>query len=444
MKKASWSLFFVFAAALSSFESIAQVRPLPSYDESRQPRDERRPDREPREPRDERRPDQGPRQPQQPQPVPQTNYPQPQPLPNYPQPGFPQPQIPQEENIEARIQQSIGRGQRIRLSQYLYARDSRAEIVSLTVTAQSFGPRGGSLQLLSRGGIVENLQAGRQLMQLPVRAMNLGSLEDLELSSLDDVYIESISARLRSRQQGPIGREVFQVAANSLVTVHVNQDLLRGGEIQIERLVREQLGQTLQGAQIDRLAVEGSSVGYGLASVQVELNGRIAGTSRQLLAGQRMHPIQLQSLEEVRTLKLIVVGSARIMDINLRIGQVRSQYPQYPQGPQGPQFPPMPSSNRIFVNQEISASYPLDLASFTREYGAVRSLTLETTLRGYGNSEITLMSRQGFIVGRAVVSQGRTIVLLTTPTALSDIRIFSQSPVMIGSIEAELDRPYGR
>jgi hypothetical protein len=151
-----------------------------------------------------------------------------------------------------------------------------------------------------------------------------------------------------------------------------------------------------------------------------------------------MHPIQVQSFEEVRSLKLIVLGSARIMDINIRIGQVRPQYPQ------GPQFPPMPSTSRILVNQEISASYPLDLANFTHEYAQVRSLTLETSLRGYANSEITLMSRQGYIVGRSLVSHGRTIILLSTPTALSDIRIFTQSPVLVGSIEVELDRLYGR
>lgn len=424
MKNASWSLFFIFAASLTSLESMAQVRPLPSYDESRQPRDERRP--EERQPRD-------PRQPQQP--IPQTNYPQP--FPQYDERG-------QEEAIEARIQQSLSRGSRIRLSQYLYARDSRAEIISLTITAQSFGPRGGSLQLLSRGQVVENLQTGRQLMQLQVRAIDLGLLEDLELSSLDDVYIESISARLSSRRPGPGGgwgnQRELPVAANSLISLRVNQDFLRGGEIQIERLVREQLGQTLQGAQINRIAVEGSPIGYGLASVQVELNGRLAGTSRQLNAGQRMHPIQVQSFEEVRTLKLLVLGSARIMDINIRIGDVRPQGPQFPQGP-GPQFP---SSSRIFVNQEISPSYPLDLALFSREFALVRSITLETTVRGYAAGELTLMSRQGHIIGRALIAQGRTLVLLTIPTAAADIRIFTQAPVQVASIELELERQIGR
>ena len=64
MKKASWSLFFIFAASLTSLESFAQVRPLPSYDESRQPRDERRPESP--------RPERDPRQPQPfPRPLPQ-------------------------------------------------------------------------------------------------------------------------------------------------------------------------------------------------------------------------------------------------------------------------------------------------------------------------------------------------------------------------------------
>jgi hypothetical protein len=123
------------------------------------------------------------------------------------------------------------------------------------------------------------------------------------------------------------------------------------------------------------------------------------------------------------------------MDINIRIGNVRPVYSPIPQ--------PLPQHSQIFVNQEISPSYPLDLALFTRELSLVRSLTLETSSRGR-SGEITLMSRQGHIIGKALIAQGRTVILLTQPMAAADIRIFSQSQVFVGSIEMELDRPFGR
>jgi hypothetical protein len=340
------------------------------------------------------------------------------------------PQYSQDERIEARVQLSLQRGQRLRLSQYLYAREPRAEVISLVVTAQSFAPRAASIQLLSNGMTVESLQVGRQLMQIPVRALQIGSLDSLELTSLDDVYIETVTAQTRVRPYNP-GPQPFpqmQVAPNSLVTLQVNRDIMGAGDIQLDRLVREQLNQTLDGAQIERIAIEGMPSGYSQASVSVELNGCIASPAKYLSAQQRRLPIQLSSFEEVRSLRLLVQGSARIMEVSIRVGNVR------PQGPMGP-GPQQPYPSRVFVNQEVSPSYPLDLSVFTREYSIVRTLTLETTLRGYAGGEITLMSRSGYTVGRAIAQQGRTVILLTTPTSLSDIRIYTSSPVLVGSID---------
>lgn len=181
-------------------------------------------------------------------------------------------------------------------------------------------------------------------------------------------------------------------------------------------------------------------IGRAAPSVYVELNSRIASQTKYISGAQRRTPLQISSLEEVRSLSLIVSGPARILDINIRIGSVRptynpSPYPlPYPQYPQ-PYPQPQPIPSRVYVNQEVSPSYPLDLSQFSRGYSVVRSLTLETSLIGYGSNEITLMSRQGQIVGRGYATQGRTTILLTIPTPMADIRIFTQTQIYIGSIE---------
>lgn len=228
------------------------------------------------------------------------------------------------------------------------------------------------------------------------------------------------------------------VAAYSLVQLHINRDLYSGSALDLTQLVQDQLGETLINAEIDRVVVEGDPMMRGQALVGVELNGRLVGPMRPLSFSTRMLPLQVNSIEPVRSLRLLVNGQARIGDVSIRVGNVRSQYSPIPV----PQ--PLPIPSRLYVNQEISPSYPLDLAAFTREFSAVRSLTLETTVRGYGNAELTLISRQGQIVGRAIAIQGRTIILLTIPTALSDIRIFTQVPVLVSAIDAEFDRPIGR
>ncbi len=393
MKKASWSLLVILLASLSSLDSYAQNRPRPN------------------------RPG-----PQQPVPVP---------LPHYDDHGS------REEVIEARLGQTLRPGQRLRLSQFLFARDLRAEVVSLTITAQSFqGPA--QIQILAGHSIIEQILVRRQLNQVQSLGRHLGSLDMLELSAQEDIYIESITARLSSHGGGAGGHipmPEMQVAPNSLVTIRVNQDIHGYGEIPLKRLLKEQQGLSLEGAEIQRIAIEGTPLGYAQAMVQVELNNRIVGPARYLSAGQRRLPIPVNSLEEVRSLRLLVQGSARIMDINIRVGNVRPVYIPIPR--------PIPQQSHIFVNQEISPSYPLDLALFSRELSVVRSLTLETTSRGRPG-EMTLMSRQGHIVGRALIAQGRTVIILTTPTAAADIRIFTHSQVHVGSIELELDRQFGR
>ncbi len=387
MKKASWSLMFVLLATVAS-TSYAQ-------------RDHHEPRRH-----------------------------EPAPIPQYPTPlSHYEERFPQEEILSERIQRTLRIGERLRLAEVLRSRSQGGEIVSLTIAAQSF--RGQvTLSLMDGYSTIEMLQVRRQIQDIPVRASQLGQLQMLELSANEEIYIESITATIRSHREPQYEREL-QVSPYTLITLRVNQDVVNG-EIPLKRLVKEQLGLSLEGAQIERIAVEGMPIGRAAPSVHVELNNRIASQVKYLSTVQRRTPLQITSFEEVRSLRLVVSGPARIMDINIRIGAVRSSYNPAPIPSPYPM--PIPSS-RILVNQEVSPSYPLDLAQFARGYSVVRSLTLETTIRGYNGGEITLMGRLGQIVGRGYASQGRTTILLTIPTPLSDIRIYTQSQIFIGSIE---------
>jgi hypothetical protein len=117
-----------------------------------------------------------------------------------------------------------------------------------------------------------------------------------------------------------------QVLAYSLITIQVNQMIRQSGVIPLKALVKQQYGLTLEGAQIDRVVVLGSSLGRFShpASVQVLLNGYSVGPEKYLDGRNLRTPLRVQSYEEVQgTLQLQVRGDARIDQINIRVGSVR-------------------------------------------------------------------------------------------------------------------------
>jgi len=151
-----------------------------------------------------------------------------------------------------------------------------------------------------------------------------------------------------------------------------------------------------------------------------------------LSPAQNRTPLNVTSLEEVRSLRLVVSGPARIMDINIRIGAVRPVYNPIPV--------PMPHSLRLYVNQDISPSYPLDLSLVSRERAFVSMLSVETNLRARIAANMTVINRQGQIVGRAMISSGITRIALTQPSIISELRLFTDFQVTVSGIEAQLDR----
>lgn len=289
MKKASWLALVVLSVSLASH---AQVRP-------RQGDDSRRRD-----------------QPTQPLPQPQYDRHDDHRVDRWNDP-YDQ-RFPQNESVEARIQRSMIRGQRLRLSQYLYPRQAGQEVLSLSIRAQAFS-RLAQIQVLSRGLLIQTLQIGQFSQELQVRSYDMGSLDQLELVTYDDVYLDTVSAELESRY---VPRE-YPVAPNSLVQLRINQNMSYGGQISLDQLVRDQLGQSLQGAEIERVIVNGDPMGRSQASVGVELNGRLVGPMKFLSIGQRMLPLQVNSFEQVRSLRLIVQGPAQITEVSIRVGRVR-------------------------------------------------------------------------------------------------------------------------
>lgn len=117
-----------------------------------------------------------------------------------------------------------------------------------------------------------------------------------------------------------------QVIAGSLITLHVNQVIRGSGEIGLKRLVKQQTGLTLEGAEIQRVVVDGQSLQrYGRpASLIVLLNGRMEGREKDMDLFRGRTPFPLNSFEEVRqSLVLLVRGEALVQSVHLRIGRVR-------------------------------------------------------------------------------------------------------------------------
>lgn len=351
--------------------------------------------------------------------------------------------------ITERVGQTIRMYERLRLADLLrlsYEQQRHIEIRSLSVLASSIQ---GQAQLdLSQNGLpLASETVRRQLKEVRFILQRPVSADGLELSSSQEIMLESITAEVSMRGMpgpgpgpGPGPRpdpREQQVSPNSLLTLQVNQDIRGMGEIHLKQLVKQQMGLSLEGAQIDRVVVQGTPSGYGrAASVQVELNGRPVGMEKYLSAAQNRTPVQVQSLEEVRTLKLLVRGDARIHTVLIRVGQVRPQQPQ------------LPRIQRVQVNQEVSRRMPMELSSLvSADHRLIRSITIEARTGGrQASGTLSLMSRMGEFLGTSYVSQmpSRQIIQLHRPMTASEIRIEADSQVLIQSLEIEFEQQHIR
>ena len=173
------------------------------------------------------------------------------------------------------------------------------------------------------------------------------------------------------------------------------------------------------------------------ATVQVELNGRLVGPMKVISPSQTRTPLPINSFEEIRTLRLVVNGEARITDIGIRIGQVRPIIGGGHGQGQGPRL------ERIQVGQEISSNRPLELSRLLpNEFRSVRSIALQArTVRSQG-AEVALISWSGQLLASVIVTQVpmQPVLELMVPMSIRDIRLQSLNSVIIDSLEIEFER----
>lgn len=355
-------------------------------------------------------------------------------------------QVYQDQNrITERVQQTIRLQDRLRLSELLrlsYQEESQIEIISLSVQAQSAQGQS-QLSLTQNGRAIVSEVVRKQLKEikftLPPRLIAQG----LELSAQSEIYLESITAEVSfaRRPDVPSPRPIpgpqypQQPAPNSLLTLSVNQSVRGYAAISLTELARRQYGIALEGVQVERVVVQGQPITYGrAASVQVELNRRIIGQPKYLSAAQKQTPIPVQSLEEVRSLSLIVNGDAQISEIRIRVGQVRPQYPEYPE---------YPRTERFMVGREVQARYFLELAQFLPyEQRLVRSITIEARSPHYAQSDLSLSSVYGGIEGTLYLGRNplRQTITLRRPVSARELRFQSSTVAFIESVEIEFEQ----
>lgn len=354
--------------------------------------------------------------------------------PNRPQPSGPSRPGPafNEEVITENVRLTLRPFEVLRLTQVLRLhQEIGTEVLNLSILAQTYRGRADlSVQSFGRP-LTASQRVKHQLTQINLLLPQQTQLEGLELSSSDEVIIESITATIRrSRIPGPGFPQEGQVMPNQLITLQVHQQVRGLAEFPLKQLVKQQLGLRLEGAEIERIVVEGRPVSGRFATVQVELNNRLVSLAEPLSFGQRRQPIRLQTNEEVRgNLRLHIRGDAFIQEIIIRVGQVR-----------GGGFPHPAPPQRIFVRQEIGQGRALELAHLLpQERRLVSALSVEASTR-FNQAELTLLSFQGQILGSVQVTQipmRNSRIQLVRPENLHELRLSSWAPLMIESLEIE-------
>lgn len=351
------------------------------------------------------------------------------------------------DTINERVQQTLRLYERLRLSQLLRLspqEERQLKLISLSIKAQSFQGKA-QLELISSGRSLSQAPVNRQLRDIQIQLPQGADLDQLELvASQSEIYIESISLEVQRQRpgqgQGPGPHhpqpQIRQVSAGQLVHLEVHQQVRQMARIDLDELLLRQSGLTLSGAEIERVIVDGDPMGRGRgASVQVELNGRPVGQMKQLASAQRKLPLPIQTSEEVRSgLSLLVYGDAIIESIQIRIGQVR---PQFPQGPQ---------SQRIMVNQEISSYRDLELGQLLPYESRLVSSIILDARSNYSDAQVAASSFYGGILGSVIVRQVpmRAEIRLMQAVSVRELRLQSLSPVRIDSVELVFasGRPY--
>jgi hypothetical protein len=348
---------------------------------------------------------------------------------------------PQNEVLNEAINQNLRSHERLKLADLL--RLSRQEqnsmqIISLSIMAQHLGQGQAQLEFSQLGRPIATEVVRKQLREIKVSLPVGTMMEGLELSSQSEIYLQSITAevsRLRMPNPGPGPGpgpgQIQQVSPNAMLTLQLNQHVRGMAQIPLKQLVRQQYGLSIEGAEIQRVIVEGDPMPGRAASVQVEINNRLVGPLKYLSLAQKRTPLPINSMEEVRTLQLVVNGDAIIQSISIRFGQVR---------PAGPQIPQM---QRIYVGQEVSYRMPLELYRLLAyDSRMIRSITIEARGSRYAQASLELAGIYGQVQGTIFVGANpmRATLQLIRPMPAHELRLQSVSPVMIEALEIEFEQ----
>lgn len=126
----------------------------------------------------------------------------------------------------------------------------------------------------------------------------------------------------RDHRGGYQPREL-KVQPYSQVVLYVNRAIYGQGEIAVKQLVKQQLGLSLEGAEIERIAIGSRLRPRESATAQIEMN-HVAVSQRKSLLGHAnaRTPFQVSGVVQ-GNLRVLVRGNVIIEEITLRIGRVR-------------------------------------------------------------------------------------------------------------------------
>ena len=226
--------------------------------------------------------------------------------------------------ITQRISQSLRMREVRRVSELLRLSMSESmELNATSITLSAYALRNqAQLEISSRGRLISSQFIGRQFNTITIQLPAFSRLDDLEISATDDTLIDTLTVLVESSRGGQ--HQDMQPMSGQGLRLDINQDIRMSGEIDLKRLVRQQLGLTLEGVQIERIAVQGQVFKGRSASVQVEMNRRLIGPTKMISESRGVTPIPLNSFEEVRSdLRLLIRGDVVITQIIIRVGQVR-------------------------------------------------------------------------------------------------------------------------
>lgn len=343
---------------------------------------------------------------------------------------------PDQRIIQERVAQHLRSYQRLRLADLLRLsqQEMQLEVKSLSLMAETLINAPGTLEILHLGRPIASDKVKKNLKEVKIILPPMVRISELELSATADIYIDSATLEVERRgQQNPYPDYEQQVQPNQMITLQVNQHVRGRTQLQLKQMVKQQLGLSLVGAEIERVIVQADPVGSRAASVQVELNNRLVGPLKFIDRSVERMPLPIELSEEVRSLQLVVNGDAYVQTIGIRVGRVR------PQGPQGPQYPGV---QRVIVNRQIAPRMDLELLSVLGyDSRMIRSITIEAQSRTNLQAQIALMGAQGF-QGSVIVGprSQRATLHLSRPMAAWELKLEASSQVLIEALEVEFVR----